>query len=145
MAHSEISSEALKMAWTMIDTIFPRYQIKPRDRSLLLNLSTLIAIDDLGDSRAFRWKADPPGNTILVFQGQGVRLKTASSTGLVIKKTYSDKEVDRAFEICERLFDLYDLEEEARATLLTALPCLGLHALQSYLEWQGEPPFAELA
>jgi hypothetical protein len=145
MAPSEISQEALKMAWTMVDTIFPRYRIKPRDRNLLLSLATIIAIDDLGGSGAFRWKGDPPKATILVFQGAAVRLKTASRTGLVIKRSYAEKEVDRAFQICERLFDLYDLEEEARATLLTALPCLGLHALQPFLQWQGEPPFDELA
>jgi hypothetical protein len=145
MAHTEISPEALKMAWTMADTIFPRYRLKSRDRNLLLNLSSIVAIDDLGSSEAFQWQADPPERSILVFQGDAVRLKTASSTGLVIKKSYSDREVQRAFDICERLFDLYDLEEEARATLLTALPCLGLHALRPYLQWQSAPPFAELA
>lgn len=144
MADWSVTPEALKMAWKMIATVFRRYSLPSRERNALLTIVTQVAIDDLLQSESIRWLKTPPAKQVLVFDGDAVRLKTAETTRLAIKPAPSPEDIDRALEWVENLFDRHGMSEEERATLFTALPCVGLHGLAPYVEWRKEPPFPEL-
>ncbi len=133
------------MARKMVETIFPAHKISSRDRNLLLTLATIAALDDLLESKVVEWKAGPPENVVLTMTDHEVRRRQAQSSRYVIKKSYRPREIETVLGLAEEIYDRYDLTEEERATLLTALPCLGLHALEEFLRWNEEPPFAELA
>ncbi len=130
------------MAWKMVATIFPQTKMTPKDRNLLLTLATLVSLHDLLDA-AVRWKAPPP-RAVVVFEGRSTVLRKAEKSAFVLKESFSESEIDRAALLAEEIFDRYGLDEEERATLFTALPCLGLHALGDRLEWIKKPPFPEL-
>jgi len=140
----QITPEAVNMAWKMVRTIFPRHEAPPRERNALLTAVTKVALDDLLGSGKLTWKKTLPARTILVFEDQGVRAKPAEKSSLVVHSDESPAEVERAAEWTENLFDKWNLTEEERVTLYTALPCLGLHAIRDYLTWEEEPPFPEL-
>lgn len=144
MTPHAITPEALKMAWKMVQTIFPRYSLARKEASALLTLTTLVSLEEFRLQEALEWTQAPPEKQILVFAGNAVQLKKAEKFPLVLKTGYSPREVDRALDLAERIFNRYDLPEIERATLFTALPCLGLHAIQECLRWKKEPPFAEL-
>lgn len=132
------------MAWKMVDTIFPQYQVPAKEQNALLTALTGIALDDLRESESLAFVKPLPPMTILVLEGRSVRAKTAEKTRLALKSQPAEGDTERAIEWVEEIFDRYQLSEEERATLYTALPCLGLHALQDYVEWKEQPPFAEL-
>ncbi len=144
MAEWSITPDALKMAWKMIATVFPRYSLPAKERNALLTIITQVAIDDLLQSQSIRWLKAPPSKHVLVFDGDAVRLRPADKTRLDLKQVPSPEEIDRALEWVENLFDRYSMSEDERATLFTALPCVGFHALSQYVEWRKEPPFPEL-
>ncbi len=144
MATKAITPEALTMAWKMVDTIFPQYRVPAREQNALLTALTGIALADLLPSNSLAFSKRLPPMTILVFEDRVVRAKTAEKTRLALKEQPTEADSERAIEWVEEIFDTYQLSEEERATLYTALPCLGLHALRDYLEWKEEPPFAEL-
>ncbi len=144
MATKEITPEALTMAWKMVDTIFPQYQVPAKEQNALLTALTGIALDDLLQSSSLAISRQLPPMTILVLEGRSVRPKTAEKTRLALKTQPTGADTERAIEWVEEIFDKYQLSEEERATLYTALPCLGLDALKEYVEWKEEPPFAEL-
>lgn len=143
MSSIRITPEALRMAWKMVDTIFPRAKMTPNEQDQLLNLTMVVALNDLLDN-AIVWEKTPQAALSLVFQGQSVVIKTVSNPkdGLPLEPT--DEETDDALDQAERIFDQYELDDEERSTLFTALPCLGLDALRDYLRWTKPPPFAEL-
>lgn len=144
MDTKRITPEALTMAWRMVDTIFPQYRIPAKEQNALLTALTGVALEDLIRSDSLRVSKRFPPQTILVLEGRSVRAKEAEKTRLALKDQPTETDTDRAVEWVEEIFDKYRLTEEERATLYTALPCLGLHALQGYLEWREEPPFSEL-
>jgi len=144
MERKQITDDALKMAWKMIDTIFPRYSFAGKEQNALLTAVTGIALDDLLQSKALVFKKPLPPMTILLLDGRAVRAKAAEKTRLALKTEPSPEDTDRAIGWVEEIFDKHGLTEEERATLYTALPCVGLHALGQYVEWQQAPPFAEL-
>ena len=140
----QITPEAVNMAWKMVRTIFPRHSASPKERNALLTAVTKVALDDLLGSGKLTWKKSLPARTIVVFDDQEVRVKPAEMSRLVVQSDESPAEVERAAEWTESLFDKWNLPEEERAALYTALPCLGLHAIREYLTWNEEPPFSEL-
>jgi len=144
MATKEISADALTMAWKMIDTIFPQYKVPAKEQNALLTALTGVALDDLQQAKSLTISKAFPSMTILVMEGRSVRPKTAEKTRLALKTQPTQADTERAIEWVEEIFDKYQLTEDERATLYTALPCLGLHALKEYVEWKEEPPFAEL-
>ncbi len=144
MATKQITSEALTMAWKMVDTIFPQYQVPAKEQNALITALTGIALDDLTQSNSLVIAKPFPPMTILVLEDGSVRSKTAEKTRLALKTKPSEADTERAIEWVEEIFDKYQLTEDERATLYTALPCLGLHALRDYIEWKEEPPFSEL-
>ncbi len=144
MGQWSITPEALKMAWKMVETVFPRYSLPARERNALLTIVTQVAIDDLLQSGSVRWLQALPSQQVLVFDGEAVRLKPAEKTRLTLKTEPAPEEIDRALEWVETLFDRCGMSEDERATLFTALPCVGLNTLAPYLEWTKEPPFPEL-
>ncbi len=144
MATKAITPEALTMAWKMLATIFPQYRVPAKEQNALLTALTGIAVADLLQSNSLAFSKRLPPLTILVFEDRSVRAKTAEKTRLALKEQPTEADSERAIEWVEEIFDKYRLSEEERATLYTALPCLGLHALNEYLEWKEEPPFAEL-
>jgi len=144
MANRQISPEALTMAWKMVDTIFPQYQIPAKEQNALLTALTGIALDDLKQSNSLRLSTPLPPLTILVLEGRSVQTKTAEKSRLALKSEANEADTERAIEWVEEIFDKYQLSEDERATLYTALPCLGLHALRDHVEWKEEPPFEEL-
>lgn len=143
MADQEISPGALKMAWKMVITIFPQARIPQPDRDLLLTLVTMVSLHDLLDA-SLVWMAPPPARSVLAFDGLSVVVKPARQNDFVLKKTFSESQIDRASLLAEEMFDRFHLDEEERETLFTALPCLGLHGLARYLRWIRKPPFPEL-
>ena len=140
----QISPEALNMAWKMVRTIFPQHSAPSKERNALLTAVTKVALDDLLGSGRLTWKKTLPARTILVFENQEVRAKPAEKSRLALQSDESPVEVERAAEWTETMFDKWNLTEEERATLYTALPCLGLHAIRDYLTWKEDPPFPEL-
>lgn len=144
METKEITPQALTMAWKMVDTIFPQYKVPAKEQNALLTALTGIALEDLLGSESLAFVKPLPPMTILVLEGQSVHPKTAEKTRLALKTQPTESDTERAIEWVEEIFDKYQLSEEERATLYTALPCLGLHALRDYLDWKEEPPFAEL-
>jgi len=144
MATKQITPEALTMAWKMVDTIFPQYDIPPKEQNALLTALTGIALDDLKQSSSLTLSKPVPPLTILVLEGRSIRTKTAEKTRLALTTQPTEADTERVIEWVEKIFDKYQLSEDERATLYTALPCLGLNALKEYVEWKEEPPFAEL-
>src|SRR4030042_532501 len=144
MTTKQISQEALNMAWKMVRTIFPRHKAPSKERNALLTAVTKVALDDLLSSGKLTWKSSLPANTILVFEEQQVLTRTAEKSRLVLRSDRSPAEVERAADWIESLFDKWNLTEEERATLYTALPCLGLSAIRDCVTWREDPPFPEL-
>jgi enoyl-CoA hydratase/carnithine racemase len=144
MSTKTITPEALTMAWKMVDTIFPQYHVPAKEQNALLTALTGIALDDLLQSKTVAFLRPLPPMTILVFEGRSVRAKAAAKTRLALKTKPTEADTERAIEWVEEIFDKHRLTEDERATLYTALPCVGLQALKDYLEWKEEPPFAEL-
>ncbi len=143
MAVYKISPEALRMAWKMVDTILPHTDMSPAERDLLLNLTTLVALGDLLNN-GLRWTRQPEKDLSLRFRDRTVVVSRKTERPAAILRTPTERETEAAIDDAEELFDCYRLEEEERAALFTALPCLGLHALRAYLEWTSPPPFPEL-
>jgi hypothetical protein len=144
MQSREITSQALRMAWKMVDTIFPRYRVPVKERNALLTAVTGIALDDLLRAGSLSWRKALPSNTLLMFERHGIWLKPSEKSRLALRPELSADDLDRSVEWVEETFDKYGLSEEERATLYTALPCVGLHALNDYIAWAIEPPFPEL-
>ncbi len=142
MFRPRIKKSALKTAWKMVNTIFARFPFSPAEKDLLLNCSTIVALQDLEGSRV-EWRKHPERGLKLVFSGGAVGLES-SGWRPGIRALYSEQEVEEAMDRAEGLFDRYGLDEEERAALFTALPCLGLNALGEFLEWTKKPPFPEL-
>ena len=143
MSPFRITPEALRMAWKMVDTIFPRTSMTPKEQDILLNLTMVVALNDILDN-SLVLENEHKGNLSLAFQGQSVVIKPARDPKGGIPTEPTDEETDDALDHAERIFDQYELDEEERSTLFTALPCLGLDALKDYLRWTKPPPFAEL-
>lgn len=140
-----IGPGALKMAQKMVATVFPRYSVSRKDRNRLLNLITLLALDDLYRSKVIGWKSSPPPQAILCFRQDGkIEMRQAEEARYTMKQELSDQEIERIVDGIETILDRYGLGEDERATLYTALPCLGLASLQEFLEWNQPPPFDEL-
>jgi hypothetical protein len=139
-----ISPGAVGMARKMIRTIFPQHDMSRQDRQELLNRITVVALDDLTSRGMLEWKAAPPATARLRFARQGILL-VQDRRGGYLKKTYEESEITAHLDRVEVLLEQYGLDEIERATLFTALPCLGLEALQAdFLSWERDPPFAEL-
>lgn len=143
MARYSVTPSATRMAREMIRTIFPCRKIMPEDADSLLNQVTLIALADLLDRR-LRWKHRPAGRFRLHFSGEKVEITEPRKGRASVSPVPTDSEVNRALDASEEIFDRYGLDDEERATLFTALPCLALEALSSSVEWDREPPFPEL-
>lgn len=143
MSRKEITPAALKMAGKMIRTISRRYGISRRDADRMLNLATLLALEDLVESGAAEWiRTPPPG--VLVLERDSARLGKPQRDPPILTSGPKDRDIEEANDRLEELFERYELPEVERATLLTALPCVGIHALRDFVRWKEEPPFAEL-
>jgi hypothetical protein len=141
----QITAAALKMAWKMIHTIFPHYSVSPKDADQLLMATTIVSLEDLQNSEVMEWRKPLPPRTVMSFQNRSsVGIKEDARATLILKQSYSPREIDQAAEEAEEIFVHYHLPEIEIATLYTALPCLGLHAIQDHLLWKEDPPFPEL-
>lgn len=140
-----ISGLALKTAMKMWKTILPRTRWSATEQEQLLNCVTLIALSDLL-GQSVEWKQPPSGKGVwLNWKKEGITPTVAGpGKSPSIRERIRDAEVEIAADKVEQLFDQADLEEVERATLFTALPCLGLGALESFLLWTQEPPFPEV-
>lgn len=127
----------------MVQTIFPRYAVSREDQSLLLNLVTILSLQDLMGAGSLEWKKFPDSAT-LVLRRDHAAVQAGKLQGWSLKPKHSDQDLRRIAETAEQVMDRYILPEAERAALFTALPCLGLHALQEYLTWKNSPPFLEL-
>lgn len=128
----------------MTATIFPQHSLSLRHADILVTLITALAVDDLTHSHALRWKESPPEQCSLCWRGRGAAIRTDRKMPLFIQAEQGPRTVEKAANQVEKILDRYHMDEEERDTLYTALACLGLHALQDYLEWEKEPPFEEL-
>lgn len=140
MAEKGISGGALKMAWKMVRTVFPHSAIPAKEQDLLLTLAAMIALHDL-EGVSLLWARKPPHRATLSFSRKSVLVRPAEKGAPGVKPGMSDREIEKAVDLAEEIFDRRDLDEEERATLFTALPCLGLHALREFLVWKRPPPF----
>lgn len=139
-----ITPQALNMAWRMVRTVLSRHSVSRKDRSRLLLLAAVVALEDLLGSGSIRWKKELPSGSVLLWSGNQVRLAQREGARLTLHKEFSPREAARAAHWAEEIFDRYGMDETERATLFTALPCLALWALSDYLEWNKKPPFPEL-
>ena len=138
-----VTAAALKMAWKMIDTIFVRHDIPPADGQRLLNILTAVSMEHLLDVATIRWTA-PEATAGRLFL-EGPRVWNESSENTVLKARLSEEDLDLLLDEAEELLDRYHLDEEEKATLFTALPCVGLSTLeQHFIKWLGPTPFVEL-
>ncbi len=138
-----ISALMIRTAWKMVDTVFEQHRLSRQHRDQLLNLTTAVALHDLADQR-LTWARRPPEGLRLVFAGRSVEASSDPSRG-ALRARFADHQIEEACEHAESLFDQYRLDEDERDTLFTALPCLGLHALQAWLKWKKAPPFPEVS
>ena len=132
------------MARKMVATIFPRHSVSRQDRDRLLTMITLLALDDLRGSRVIQWKSQPPPHSVLQFRNGEVDIQRAEKSRYVIKEALSDREIEEIVDRVEAILDRYNMSEDERDTLYTALPCLGLAKLQAFFDWKQPPPFDEL-
>lgn len=144
MEQWKITPGALKAAWKMVRTIASNHSITDRDLNTLLILTSIISLEELKHMQMLEWKKPPPPDTTLVFDKDFVRMKEVEKFLFTLKENYPSPRIDRLFDLAEEILNRYDLVEEEKATLFTALPCLGLAALQDYLVWKRQPPFLEL-
>ncbi len=143
MSGHQIRPAALKMAWKMLRTIFPQYSVSKKDADRLLMAVTIMALEDLKRRLVVEWNKLLPPETVIVFRERSVR-REAAEAPIVLKQDYSQQEIDLVAELAEEIFIACHLPEIEIATLYTALPCLGLHAIQDHLTWNKAPPFPEL-
>ena len=143
MSGHQIRPAALKMAWKMLRTIFPQYSVSKKDAARLLMAVTIMALEDLKRRQVVEWNKLLPPETVIVFRERSVR-REAAEAPIVLKQDYSQQEIDLVAELAEEIFIACHLPEIEIATLYTALPCLGLHAIQDHLTWNKAPPFPEL-
>lgn len=141
MRSRAITAPMVRTAWKMVATIFEAHRCSARDQNLMLNLVMMVSLHDLLDDRLV-WKTRPPRPWRLEFRGKSVAV--LESPGEVsLRARLLDHEVDDASARAEDLFDRYQLDEDERDTLFTALPCLGLKAMEDWVRWTEEPPFPE--
>lgn len=140
----EVTPAAQKMAWKILRTLFPRYGITGEDRARLLNLITLISLDDFLSRGWIEWKGVPPGEKRLRFQKDSVELTDLKGGRVWFAREFDTRAVEKALRQTERILDQYRLDEIEKSALFTALPCVGLAALQTHLKWRRPPPFSEL-
>ena len=143
MSGHQITPAALKMAWKMLRTIFLQYSVSKKDADRLLMAVTIMALEDLKRRLVVEWNKLLPPETVIVFRERSVR-RDAAEAPIVLKQDYSQQEIDLVAELAEQIFITCHLPEIEIATLYTALPCLGLHAIQDHLTWNKAPPFPEL-
>ncbi|HSR69014.1 MAG TPA: hypothetical protein VLU25_13840 [Acidobacteriota bacterium] len=142
MGTAGFTARTLKTARKVVDTVFPHYQVSAADRNRMLQAATVIALADVAGSRTIRWRSPPPSDSVPAFADGGqVVLQPQPESRYRLRKGYSEEKVDRAFDECEALFDRYQLPDDERASLYSALPCLGLSALDKHIEWLQPPPF----
>lgn len=132
------------MARKMVATVFPRHSVSRKDRDRLLTMVTLLALDDLRGSKVIQWRLQPPPHSVLRFKHGEVDIQQAEKSRYVIKEELSDREIEQIADSVEAMLDRYNMGEDERATLYTALPCLGLATLQAFFDWKQPPPFDEL-
>ena len=117
----------------------------PADEASQLLMSCLqLSLRDLLDTHCIEWSRPLPDSLMLVWTGGMARVVTQRKGSKYLTSYPQDEVVDQAFEVCESLFDRYALSEEERDTLFTALPCLGLVVLETFLDWKKKPPFPEV-
>lgn len=142
MTSHRLTAHILKTAWKVVDTVFSHYRVEAADRDRMLQAVTVIALADVAGSGVIRWKEPPPSDSVPVFSGpRSVRLKKDSASPYRLRKEYSESKADRAYDDAEALFDRYQFPDDERASLYSALPCLGLSTLEERLEWNSPPPF----
>ena len=144
MSGYQITPAALKMAWKMLRTIFPEYSVSKKDADRLLMAVTIMALEDLRTRQVVEWSKLLPPKTVIVFREKSVNRREAAEAPVVLKQDYSQQEIDLVAELAEEIFIACHLPEVEIATLYTALPCVGLHAIQEHLTWNKAPPFPEL-
>ncbi len=144
MSGHQITPAALKMAWKMLRTIFPQYSVPQKDADQLLMAVTIMALEDLRRRQVVEWRKPLLPKTVIVFRERSVKRREATEAPVVLKQDYSQQEIDLMAELAEEIFIACHLPEIEIATLYTALPCLGLHAIQDHLTWNKAPPFPEL-
>ncbi|HUG44560.1 MAG TPA: hypothetical protein VMN76_10005 [Acidobacteriota bacterium] len=132
------------MAWKILRTLFPRFGFTGRDRARLLNLITLISLDDFLSRGWVSWKGPPPSEKRLRFRKGSVELVDRSSGRVWFAREFDTGAVELALRQTEKILDHYRLGEDEKSALFTALPCVGLAALHPHLTWRRPPPFSEL-
>ncbi|MEE8583912.1 MAG: hypothetical protein V3T83_03575 [Acidobacteriota bacterium] len=142
----QITPQALKMAWKMVRTIFDQFQVSGPDRDALLHLISLLSLQDLLGEKSAAWSGGPVPASVLSFKGGKVRLTSTPHHPLPLRKILTSRQIEEAYDRSEAILDRLEIPEVERASLFTALPCLGLQALQQsgLLEWRNPPPFPEL-
>lgn len=142
MTSRRLTAQTLKTAWKVVDTVFAHYQVAEEDRNRMLQAVTLIGLADVAQAGIIGWTSPPPGDSVLVFSApRSVSLRKDPDSRYRLRKGYSEEKADRAYDEAESLFDRYQLPDDERASLYSALPCLGLAAVQDHLVWKQPPPF----
>ncbi len=145
-AENMISKQACRTARTMAETIFSEYRVTSTDRDRLLSALTILSLRDLLSGSSLSWDPESTSGTGITLRYGEKDVCVRESTGsFFLKSNHSDEEVERAYDDSEELLDRYNIPDLERATLFTALPCLGLWALRDCIEWNEAPPFPEVA
>jgi len=140
----KINRSQRKTALKMSKTILDRASLSADEATQLLMSCLQLSLRDLLDSRFIQWSRPLPETLMVVWTGGVARVVTQRKGSKCLTSYPQDEVVDQAFEVCESFFDRHDLSEEERDTLFTALPCLGLVALEAFLDWKKKPPFPEV-
>lgn len=144
MKRWRISRSQRKTALKMVRTIFDRLSLPREESSRLLMDCFQLALRDLLDRGYIAWTHPLPRDLSLEWAGSVVSQAPHRKGLRRIRQFPTDQSLERAYDECESLFDRHDLDEDERDTLFTALPCLGLLALENLLEWKKKPPFPEV-
>ena len=140
----KINRSQRKTALKMAKTIFDRASISMDEASDLLMNCLRLALRDLLDSGFVQWSRPLPDTLTLIWTAGMARTASRRKGSRCLTHYPEDDVVDQAFEGCEALFDRYQLAEDERDTLFTALPCLGFVVLEAFLDWKKKPPFPEV-
>ncbi|HEY3132973.1 MAG TPA: hypothetical protein VGL91_26215 [Acidobacteriota bacterium] len=139
-----INADQVRTAWKMLETLSDEYALSPREQSFLLHAVNIVALHHSLSCNEVRWKGMDQRLRIFC-EGRLVGIEEDAPHPLVLHPSVTEEEADASFSMVEQLLDHHEIPEHERAGLYSALPCLGLHALQDrYIEWNVVPPFKGL-
>jgi hypothetical protein len=139
-----IDPNQLRTAWKMLDTLSDEYALSPMDQSFLLHVICIVALHHSLGRGELEWKGADKRIRIFISDHR-VQAEEDAPHPLVLHRGVTPEEADTAYNMAEQLLDRHEVPEHERASLYSALPCLGFHVLQgSYVSWKVPPPFRAL-